>query len=183
MDIFLFIKTFLFNLIVDNEIFHTVYQLDYNIRSFIMQIIIQNLIDNKHMFDYNVHRTYVYFLRYKFKRDLKKEEYKMNNIVKSKKYKKKHKSFMVRWILKHRVICSFGLILLISLAWFQTKAEGKKEVQYQEVVIQTGDTLWKISQKYKSEREDIRDYVALIQQINKVGSIIYPGDILLLPIR
>lgn len=107
----------------------------------------------------------------------------MDNMMKSKKYKKKHKSFIVRWILKHRVMCSLGLIILISLTWSQTKAEGKKEVQYQKVVIQTGDTLWKISQKYKSESEDIRDYVALIQKINKIGSIIYPGDTLLVPIR
>ncbi len=78
-------------------------------------------------------------------------------------------------------ICSFLLVLLIIFAITRVKAEGKKEIQYQEVIVQPGDTLWALAKKHKDSSTDIRDYIAHIQQLNQIRSIIHPGDVLVFP--
>lgn len=78
-------------------------------------------------------------------------------------------------------ICSFLLILLIIFAATRVKAEEKQEIQYQTVVVQPGDTLWKLAKKHKNSSMDIRDYILQIQQLNHIHSIIYPGDVLIFP--
>lgn len=83
-------------------------------------------------------------------------------------------------LFKYRIF-SFLLILIITFAITRVKAEGKREIQYQKVTVQPGDTLWDLAKKYKDSSTDIRDYISHIRELNQIRSFIYPGDILMFP--
>lgn len=54
--------------------------------------------------------------------------------------------------------------------------------QYIEVMVQPGDTLWKIARNHLPAGMDVRKFIFLIEKANGISnSMIYPGDILLLP--
>ncbi|WP_052723680.1 LysM peptidoglycan-binding domain-containing protein [Paenibacillus wulumuqiensis] len=52
----------------------------------------------------------------------------------------------------------------------------------QRVIVESGDSLWAIASRYKSEETDIRDYVAEIRDHNQlVSTQIKSGDVLVIP--
>lgn len=52
----------------------------------------------------------------------------------------------------------------------------------QRVIVESGDSLWAIASRYKSEESDIRDYVAEIRDHNQlVSTQIESGDVLVIP--
>ncbi|HZK24074.1 MAG TPA: LysM peptidoglycan-binding domain-containing protein [Oscillospiraceae bacterium] len=52
----------------------------------------------------------------------------------------------------------------------------------QDIVVETGDTLWTLAQRYAPQRMDIRKYVRIIMEHNELtGPLVYPGQLLELP--
>ncbi|HAA37359.1 MAG TPA: hypothetical protein DCE00_00650 [Firmicutes bacterium] len=50
------------------------------------------------------------------------------------------------------------------------------------IVVETGDTLWTLAQRYAPQRMDIRKYIKLIMDHNELsGPLLYPGQELELP--
>lgn len=48
--------------------------------------------------------------------------------------------------------------------------------------VEPGDTLWKIARKYSNPRQDVRQVIALIEELNDCTATIYPGDYLRIPV-
>ncbi|ANF98851.1 hypothetical protein AR543_15275 [Paenibacillus bovis] len=52
----------------------------------------------------------------------------------------------------------------------------------QHVIVKSGDSLWAIASRYKSDETDIRDYVNEIRDHNQlVSTEIQSGDVLVIP--
>lgn len=75
------------------------------------------------------------------------------------------------------------LISLISLIFSKDKAYSSVyEVQYYEVEVVEGDTLWTIVSRHISERDNMQKIIYDIKKFNGMDSShIYPGDIIKIP--
>jgi nucleoid-associated protein YgaU len=73
-----------------------------------------------------------------------------------------------------------GCILAIP---FASKAKSKGNINYEKVVVYSGDTLWGIASKYTDDNKDVRRTIYEIRKLNKLDSaLINPGQELLVPI-
>lgn len=56
---------------------------------------------------------------------------------------------------------------------------------YQVVDVNKGDSLWTISSKYVTDKDDIRHLIAAIKHLNQLdnNTQIYPGQVLKIPIK
>ncbi|NMA83061.1 MAG: LysM peptidoglycan-binding domain-containing protein [Epulopiscium sp.] len=92
-----------------------------------------------------------------------------------------------------RFISTLVLFLFISqalfgLIWGIPNVRGASvpstTTYFHSIQIQEGDNLWNLAQRYKSEKEDIREYIKRIQKLNQLnGNHIYIGEYLILPIE
>lgn len=73
------------------------------------------------------------------------------------------------------------VLLVIGASLIFSTAEAKKQAPApQQVVVQPGDTLWGIASDNRGSTE-IRKYIYQMQQLNDIGSTIFPGQTLTLP--
>lgn len=80
------------------------------------------------------------------------------------------------------VILFSGAVLMLLVAGFSGLAESADHSEPIEIVVQPGDTLWQIANKYYDERFDTRLIIAHIKTHNDLaGSTIHPGETLQLP--
>ena len=56
---------------------------------------------------------------------------------------------------------------------------------YETVYVKPGDTVWQIAAKYTTDRDDIRELIYEIRQINKLdnNAKVYSGQTLKVPVR
>lgn len=74
-----------------------------------------------------------------------------------------------------------ALTIIISIISFASSVYGYEVKQYDTIIIEKGDTLWTIAQKY-NKKGDIRKLIFEIKKANNLeSSIIYAGDQLLVP--
>ncbi len=82
------------------------------------------------------------------------------------------------------ITLSFLLIIsLISLIFSKEKVYSSvHEIQYYEVEVVEGDTLWTIVSRHTSERGNMQKIIYDIKKFNGMdNSYIYPGDIIKIP--
>lgn len=94
---------------------------------------------------------------------------------------------------KLKKICAMAVVLMIfSIGFYQfTEASSFKSnaaqitqpVGYVSYVVKSGDSLWTIAESYLPEaKEDIRDFVREIKQVNHLESdYIYGGQLIAVP--
>lgn len=61
----------------------------------------------------------------------------------------------------------FSFVLCIGFILFQS-ASGKSEDRFEVVMVQSGDTLWSIANKYKPQNMDTRSYINNIMEKNNM---------------
>ena len=49
-------------------------------------------------------------------------------------------------------------------------------VETEDYVVNDGDTLWTIATEYKKDKQDVREYVYQLRELNNIDCIIYPGQ-------
>jgi hypothetical protein len=82
------------------------------------------------------------------------------------------------------IILTIIFILIISLLTDTYKTYAMKEIEYIEITINSGDTIWNIAKEYRAENQDIRELVYLIIEVNDIeNSIIYEGQEIKIPIN
>lgn len=76
-----------------------------------------------------------------------------------------------------------AVIIIIAVLLLGT-VKPEKETLWQEYRVRPGDTLYKIALEYAGNGEDYRDLVYYIIEINGIkNSMIYPGQVLLVPVK
>ncbi|MEA1974409.1 MAG: LysM peptidoglycan-binding domain-containing protein [Bacillota bacterium] len=80
------------------------------------------------------------------------------------------------------ILLTIVFILLFSLLTNTYKSFAMNEVEYIEVKIKSGDTIWNIAKEYRQENQDIRELVYIIIKVNNIkNSIIYEGQKIKIP--
>lgn len=95
-----------------------------------------------------------------------------------------------RIVNETRFLLFIVLVLYIGLVPFYflrsyNRVEGSSDhINYEEVYIDKGDTVWDIALKYKPNKYDVRDMVAEIRDFNKLEDLfIKPGEVIKIPLR
>lgn len=74
-------------------------------------------------------------------------------------------------------------IIILSLISNNKVHSSVYEIDYEEVEVVEGDTLWNIAVGYLPEKTDIRKMIYDIKEFNNMEtSYIYPGDIIKIPL-
>ncbi|WP_079933507.1 LysM peptidoglycan-binding domain-containing protein [Carboxydocella sp. ULO1] len=78
--------------------------------------------------------------------------------------------------------------LILSIYSFYANYTSASEKSYTTYVVAPGDTLWAISKKFYPEQRDILEGVDIICEANSrdgkpLDPIIYPGQVLIIPLR
>lgn len=86
--------------------------------------------------------------------------------------------------MKTIMILSLVLVLFVIAPLTNSSAFAGADA-YKTVYVQPGDTVWKIAANYVTAKEDIREKVFIIRQVNKLNNNaqIYPGQILKIPVN
>jgi len=75
------------------------------------------------------------------------------------------------------------LFCLVALQMKPTVIEAHTPTQYIAVIVEDGDSLWKIAERFTNNQIDIRHYINTILEHNQmISAEIYPGDILEIPL-
>lgn len=78
------------------------------------------------------------------------------------------------------------VLILISIFVLPVKPailKAHTPVEYIAVIVEDGDSLWKIAERYIDEQRDIRQYISVILEHNQKRSAeIYPGEVLKIPL-
>lgn len=91
-------------------------------------------------------------------------------------------------INNNRSFILLTIILVISFCLTNVFANADSavgsHVKYKTVQVKSGDSLWSIAGRTVTNREDIRDTIAVISKINQLdrNAQIYPGQTLKIPI-
>lgn len=94
-----------------------------------------------------------------------------------------------RVVSKIRFTVFIALILLmifigLGIAFRPVYVEaGSTEVKYETVMVESGDTLWDIANRYSDKTTDLRKFIYEITKLNNInGSELIPGQEIKIPL-
>jgi LysM repeat protein len=91
-----------------------------------------------------------------------------------------------KYLLKNKpkfFIFLFFISLIVSTVIYTASVSGYKEPEYQSIIINSGDTLWSIAEKY-SQNNNIREYIYNVKKINNLdSSIVYENTAIIVPLE
>lgn len=95
-----------------------------------------------------------------------------------KRVKNRKRFEMVSQIIAGMINASFIIILfLVLIAIMPKKTVEAYAMKYEEYVVSNGETLWSIACENKKEKQDVREYVYQLRQLNNIDDcIIVPGQ-------
>lgn len=77
------------------------------------------------------------------------------------------------------LVITFVILTILS----PNKVYSNKPIDYLEIMVHRGDSLWSIARKHNTSKKDIRELIYQIEQLNDSNSAsLHPGDILKIPI-
>jgi gas vesicle protein len=81
-------------------------------------------------------------------------------------------------------VIGVGILSMANLV-FASISGGSKEMKGIEVVVEEGDTLWNIADRYNEQADmSIRELLFYIQKTNELkGAIVHPGERIIVPME
>lgn len=88
---------------------------------------------------------------------------------------------------ENRFLCILIIICLVLISASQliaaNSANADEPAYITTVVVEKGDSLWKIADYYDNNKIDLRKYIEIIQELNNLEStVLQPGDRVHIPI-
>ena len=78
---------------------------------------------------------------------------------------------------------TFLIIMAVMLSGLSVNAKSKEQYIFLNVYVETGDSLWTLSEKLNDTDLEIRDYIDNVISINDLnGGAIKPGQLLRFPV-
>ncbi len=85
--------------------------------------------------------------------------------------------------MENKLFAFIGLLVIcLILAW--RVDEMNPAIQYKEHIVEQGETLWEIAERsdlVSSDKADVNDVIALMDEVQDIDSDITPGDVILVP--
>lgn len=105
--------------------------------------------------------------------------YKISNSYQ--KYNKRSKQSSNFSTLFFKILIS-GIIILLGLFLIVLNTSGRNQVEYKEIEINSGDSLWSILNSHYGKKHDIREIIHQVKKINKLDNVILqPGQKIKIP--
>lgn len=81
------------------------------------------------------------------------------------------------------VVTLFLVFSFLLIGPLTTSNAASNSVTYETIYVKSGDTVWKIAGQSSNDRDDIRQKVYLIRQLNNLNNNteVYPGQVLKVP--
>ena len=96
-------------------------------------------------------------------------------------YKRKRRQKKVIKLIKIILFCTLWLGVTGSIFFNNNIARGEDHFP-QTIIVEEGDTLWTLAERYLPDKIDIRTYIQQIKKHKQLeGSLAYPGQLLELP--
>ncbi|MDN5323854.1 MAG: hypothetical protein PWQ67_2308 [Clostridia bacterium] len=92
----------------------------------------------------------------------------------------------VNWrkgLLKTSFMITIALIFSLGVGLISNAANAGKDIQFIQVTVKPGDSLWLIADRYDDNKTDLRKLIYQIKQINNINDTIYPGQVLEIPLH
>lgn len=82
---------------------------------------------------------------------------------------------------------SYALVILLAFVLhfaFTGNGGAETPLQYRQVEVHSGDTLWSLAERHGSEKQDIRELVFHIRELNQIADsgALTPGTLLRIPV-
>lgn len=75
------------------------------------------------------------------------------------------------------VLPCLAIMIIVTTIMFCKDVFASEKVTYEDYVVQVNDTLWSIATENKKDKQDIREYVHQLRQLNNIDDcIIVPGQ-------
>ena len=82
----------------------------------------------------------------------------------------------LRIVNKARFITSMTVIIMFLVLIFSF-TRAKENVVYEDYTVTVGETLWSIANENKKDKQDIREYIYKLQELNDLDNcMIYPNQ-------
>ncbi len=82
-----------------------------------------------------------------------------------------------------QVLLIFICLSALGIMIFPASTEAQEQVKIITVTVNKGDSLWKLAEKYDNNQMDLRKYVDIIQEYNKLNNVtLQPGQQLKIPV-
>jgi LysM repeat protein len=84
-----------------------------------------------------------------------------------------------------RIRFIMAIILLIGIIQIvlPLMTSANTPTTYITLIVEEGDSLWEIAQRYKNDNIDIRQYISIIRKHNqKQEALLQPGEVLEIPV-
>ncbi|MDK2920105.1 MAG: hypothetical protein PWQ37_2838 [Candidatus Petromonas sp.] len=89
-----------------------------------------------------------------------------------------------RFILSTTLLLMILFTLIMSIYALINRVEGYEGMQYIEISVKDGDTVWDLARKYTSNDKDVRKSIYKISKINNLNNYhIFPGQIIKIPLE
>lgn len=85
-------------------------------------------------------------------------------------------------LLKTSLMLILTLFMTLSIGFLSSSANTNDETCFMQVNVKPGDNLWLIADRYDNNKIDLRKLIYEIKCINNIDDIIYPGQVLKVPI-
>lgn len=95
----------------------------------------------------------------------------------------------IKFRYSKRKIIYFWLVIMLTFFVFslinfsEGQARDNNSKMYKIVIVKKGDTLWNIAKRYGPAHRDIREIVDDIKSANNIKDLIFPGDVLYVPVK
>lgn len=85
-------------------------------------------------------------------------------------------------MIARSVVLLLAWVFILSLTVFQGSVVSGQNQYKTEITVNSGDSLWSLAKEHAPRGMDIREYIDLILNENKLMSpIVYPGQVIQLP--
>lgn len=96
-------------------------------------------------------------------------------------------------VLSAGFFLSIAIVFVLSgISWsgsestdgIESSGRAPWNVEYKQVIVGRGDTLWSLARQHGPQGRDIRDTVYRIRRINELdGALLYPGQTIMVPVE
>jgi len=94
----------------------------------------------------------------------------------------KRKINLKKGLLKTSFIISITLLISFGIGLVTSSANSSADIKFIHVNVKHGDSLWLLADRFNNNHTDIRKLIYEIKKINNIGDVIYPGQIIEIPL-